>query len=118
MSLPATPENTIDFDNFYERVFLPEHKHPLNIALHVFGTLAGLAWLVATPLMGAPLLALLFPVVHALPGLIGHRMVERNAAVGDVRVTRKDHSPLRFIAANHRMTWELFTRGTLARPRS
>jgi hypothetical protein len=50
-------------------------------------------------------------VVHAVPGLLGHRLFERNAAVGDLRVTRQDHSPLWFIAANHRMSWELLTRG-------
>ena len=28
-------------------------------------------------------------------------------AVGDVRLTRSDYSPLWFIIANHRMTWDL-----------
>jgi hypothetical protein len=31
---------------------------------------------------------------------MGHRLFERDAAVGDVRVLRKDHSPLRFIVGN------------------
>jgi hypothetical protein len=102
---------TIPFDRFYETVFLPEHRHPANVALHVAGTVLGLLLLPAAPWLGAPWAVLLFPVVHAAPGLIGHRWFERDAAVGDVRVLRRDHSPLRFIAANHRMTWELLTRG-------
>jgi hypothetical protein len=106
---PSTAK--ISFKHFYEQHFLAEHQHPLNITLHVAGTLAGLAF-VAWVLLGLPLWwLLLFPVVHALPGLIGHRLVERNAAVGDVRVTRTDFSPLWFIAANHVLTWRLLTRG-------
>jgi hypothetical protein len=53
---------------------------------------------------------LLFPVVHALPGLVGHRLFERDAAVGDVRVLRRDFSPLWFIVANHLMAWQLLRR--------
>ena len=29
------------FSTFYRDVFLPEHQQPLNVALHIFGTLAG-----------------------------------------------------------------------------
>ena len=65
----------------------------------------------AVLLVGSPWFALAFPVVHALPGLIGHRLFERNAAVGDIRVTRKDHPPLWFIAGNHLMTVELLLKG-------
>jgi hypothetical protein len=115
MSTPVSQETSVNFDTFYKTAFRLEHQHPLNIALHIFGTVAGLVRLVAAPLMGISVLVLLFPVIHALPGLIGHRLVERNAAVGDVRITRKDYSPLWFIAANHRMTWELLTRGKLVR---
>ena len=50
---------------------------------------------------------MLYPLLHAAPGLLGHRLFERNLAVGDVRVTRSDYSPLWFIIANHRMTWDL-----------
>lgn len=114
MSHPNETDTT-NFQSFYTQVFLPEHRHPLTIALHVAGTLMGLAWLIAMPLLGWPWLMLLFPVVHAVPGLIAHRLVERNAAVGDVRITRKDYSPLWFIAANHRITWELFTSGKITR---
>jgi hypothetical protein len=101
----------ISFKQFYAQHFLAEHQHPLNIALHAAGTVAGLVF-AAWVLLALPLwYLLLFPVVHALPGLVGHRLVERNAAVGDVRVTRTDFSPLWFIAANHLMTWRLLTRG-------
>jgi hypothetical protein len=107
----------LSFSQFYQAVFLPEHANAVNVGLHVFGTLAGLAYLgwiaYSTAVLGAldwkialPLL-LLFPVIHAVPGLIGHRLLERNASVGDVRVTRKDYSPLWFIVANHIMTFEL-----------
>jgi hypothetical protein len=99
------------FAGFYRDVFLPEHSHPVNVALHVLGTVAALAMLPVVVLAGWPWLALLFPVVHGAPGLLGHRFLERNLAVGDVRLNRTDFSPLWFIAANHRMTWELLTRG-------
>jgi hypothetical protein len=100
-----------NFSQFYREVFLPEHRQPANVALHVLGTVAGIVFLVWVFWAGWLWLALLFPVVHALPGLIGHRLFERNAQVGDVRVLRQDHSPLWFIVGNHRMLWELLTRG-------
>lgn len=99
------------FMEFYETVFLSEHRHPANVGLHVFGTILGVVFVGAVPLVGHPWFALAFPVVHALPGLIGHRLFERNAAVGDIRVNRKDHPPLWFIAANHLMTVELLRKG-------
>lgn len=105
------PAPTTGFSAFYRDVFLDEHQHPANVALHVFGTVASAAWIVALPLMGWPWLTLLYPVVHAAPGLAGHRLFERSAEAGDIRVTRTDYSPLWFIAGNHRMTWELATRG-------
>ncbi len=99
------------FRAFYRQVFLAEHQHAVNVALHVFGTIFGLIYLIAVVAKGQPWLALAFPVVHALPGLIGHRFFERSSEVGDVRVTRKDYSPLWFIAANHVMTFELIFKG-------
>jgi hypothetical protein len=96
------------FSTFYRDVFLPEHRQPLNVALHIFGTLAGLAWVAAT--LAAPgfwkLSALLFPVIHGAPGLIGHRLVERSEAVGDARWRRSDFPAWLFILANHRLTAE------------
>jgi hypothetical protein len=107
MKSPTAAPTKIAFMEFYRGHFLPEHRHPINVALHVFGTLAALVFLVWALQSSMPYLALLFPVVHAAPGLIGHRLFERSAAVGDVRVLRKDFSPLWFIAANHVLTWEM-----------
>ena len=97
----------IGFHDFYRNHFLPEHRHPATIGLHVFGTVLGTLFLPATLLSTMPYLALLYPVVHAVPGLIGHRLFERNAKVGDIRVLRKDFSPLWFIAGNHVLTYEV-----------
>ncbi len=103
-------ENRASFDDFYNGAFIQEHQHPLTIALHVFGTVAGLLWLVVTPILGMWYLIILFPIVHAVPGLIGHRLFERNKEVGDVRITRKDFPIVWFIIANHRLTWDLIRR--------
>jgi hypothetical protein len=103
----------IHFETFYREVFLPEHRHPLNVAMHIGGTLAGLAWIpVALTAPGLwKLSVLLFPVVHAAPGILGHRLLERSAEVGDARWRRTDYSPWLFIVANHRLTMErLFRR--------
>lgn len=98
----------LPFETFYREVFLPEHLHPLNIALHVAGTLAGLVWIPFT--LSSPglwkLAVLLFPLVHAAPGLLGHRLCERSAEVGDARWRRKDYPVWLFFVANHRMTLE------------
>jgi hypothetical protein len=96
-----------DFATFYADIYLAEHRHPANIALHVLGTIAGLILPVVALAVTKPWLVLLFPVVHALPGLVGHRLFERNAAVGDVRVLRRDFPAWWFIIANHRLTLAL-----------
>ena len=49
---------------------------------------------------------LLFPLVHAAPGLLGHRLLERSTSVGDARWRRRDYPGWWFIIANHRMTLE------------
>lgn len=101
-------KSPLSFEAFYREVFLPEHRHPMNVALHIGGTLAGLAWVPLT--LSAPglwkLAVLLFPVVHGAPGILGHRFLERSDAVGDARWRRKDFSPWMFIAANHRLSFE------------
>ncbi|MEI7446071.1 MAG: Mpo1-like protein [Burkholderiales bacterium] len=102
-----------DFDTFYRDTFLPEHAAPANVALHVAGTLASAAFVVMALASGAPAWALAYPVVHAVPGLLGHRLFERNAAVGDLRVTRRDFPPWWFIAANHRLTVQVLRAGLL-----
>jgi hypothetical protein len=71
---------------------------------HVLGTLLGIFWLLACFASGHYFWLLLFPLVHAAPGLIGHRLAERNEAVGDIRVTRKDFPLWWFIRANHQLT--------------
>jgi hypothetical protein len=109
---PQRSPAKLTFTRFYQHVFLPEHQHPATVAMHVLGTLASSALIVAV--MAGSIawwLALLFPVVHAAPGLIGHRLFERNSLIGDVRVTRRDYPPLWFIVGNHRMLWDLVTRG-------
>jgi hypothetical protein len=107
MNSDPLPNDRAGFRAFYYEHFLAEHRHPANVALHVFGTIASAAFLPAALASTLPWLALLYPVVHAAPGLIGHRLFERNAAVGDVRVLRTDFSPLWFIAGNHVMTFDL-----------
>jgi hypothetical protein len=105
----STPAPRISFAAFYRDVFLPEHRHPLNRALHIVGTLAGLAyvvWVFTWPLSGWWLALGLFPAVHALPGLVGHRLWERNTAVGDARWRRTDHPAWWFIVGNHRLTMD------------
>jgi hypothetical protein len=107
MTRTSTTNPKIGFLEFYRNHFLAEHQHPGTIGLHVLGTVLGTVFLVVTLLSAMPYLALLYPVVHAVPGLIGHRLFERNALVGDVRVLRKDFSPLWFIAGNHVLTYEV-----------
>jgi hypothetical protein len=101
----------ITFSDFYRDTFLAEHRHPGNIALHVFGTIISAVFVIAVFSASMPWFVLMYPIVHAAPGLIGHRLFERSASVGDVRVTRSDYSPVWFIAGNHRMTWDLVTKG-------
>jgi hypothetical protein len=86
---------------FYVDHFRAEHRHPANVALHMFGVLASAASVVIALWGAKPWLALAYPVVHAVPGLLGHRLFERNLAVGDLRLTRQDFPVLWFILANH-----------------
>jgi hypothetical protein len=109
MTAPARPAD-IGFRRFYADHFRAEHTHPANIAMHVLGTLAGLALMAAGLTVISPWWMLLFPIVHAAPGLLGHRLFERNDAVGDLRVMRTDFPGHWFIAANHLMAAELLVR--------
>ena len=36
---------TPSFETFYNDVYLDEHTHPANVALHIGGTIAGLAFI-------------------------------------------------------------------------
>jgi hypothetical protein len=118
MDSPLTSDGNqskMTFWNFYDKVFLAEHQHLANVAFHVVGTLAGLAYLITIPLFAATQkapwmigLLPLFPVVHAVPGLIGHKLFEPNPDVGDVRVFRKDYPTYWFLFGNHVMTMNIF----------
>ena len=105
-SNPGSSPQAIGFWTFYRDHFQAEHQHPVNRALHIFGTLLGTAFIPLTLMSPWAWLVVLYPVVHAVPGLVGHRLFERNAQVGDVRVMRKDFSPLWFIAGNHVLTYD------------
>lgn len=99
----------LGFNDFYRQVFLAEHQHPVNRALHMGGTLVGMVYVAFIALQppGPGWWALaLFPVVHAAPGLLGHRLFERNESVGDLRWRRSDFPAWWFIVANHRLTAE------------
>jgi hypothetical protein len=103
------PSSRLPFNRFYQEVFLAEHRQPLNVALHVFGTLISAAYIVAILVYAHPAWLLLYPAIHALPGLLGHRFFERDAQVGDVRVLRKDYPAYWFIAGNHLLTLAVLT---------
>lgn len=114
MTSPQTSSATtqgIGFWAFYRDHFQAEHQHPVNRGLHVFGTLLGTVFVPVVLLSPWVWAVVLYPVVHAAPGLLGHRLFERNAQLGDVRVLRKDFSPLWFIAGNHVLTYELAVAG-------
>jgi hypothetical protein len=99
------------FAAFYHQHFRPEHAHPANVALHGLGVIAGLAVLGLSAAQAInPWWAVSFPLVHVAPGLIGHRLFERNAAVGDLRLSRVDFPLWWFIIANHRLAWDVVTR--------
>jgi hypothetical protein len=110
MNANKNVKKSLAYPDFYNEVFLPEHSQTLTIATHVFGTVMGVFWVIACIAFGYYFWLLLFPLVHAAPGLIGHRLAERNAAVGDLRVVRKDFPLWWFIRANHRLTWDLMSK--------
>ena len=103
----------LGFLHFYREAYWEEHKAPLNLALHMFGTVGGVMLLFASLTVISPWWVLAFPLVHILPGLMGHRLFERAEAVGDARIFRTDVPGWWFLAANHMMTaqmlWTLVT---------
>jgi hypothetical protein len=102
------------FIEFYREAYWGEHKVPINIAIHMAGTIAGILLLVASLTVISAWWALAIPVVHVVPGLIGHRLFERAEAIGDARVFRTDVPGWWFIVANHMMTVRmLWAFGTL-----
>jgi hypothetical protein len=75
----------LSFDEFYEQYFLPEHRYPGTVITHVLGTLMGLALMPLALTIWPVWCLLLLPLVHAAPGLLGQRLFERNAQIGDQR---------------------------------
>jgi hypothetical protein len=102
-------QNQVSFQSFWREIFPAEHRHPANVALHVFGVLAGFALIGAALTIWPWWAALAFPVVHVAPGLMGHRLFERNEDVGDVRLTRTDFPLYWFLIANHIMAAQVLT---------
>ena len=75
----------------------------------MFGTVAGLV-LIAASLSVIPIWSILaFPIVHAAPGLVGHRLFDRDEELGDLRITRTDYPLWWFIIANHLLTFDVLT---------
>jgi hypothetical protein len=95
------------FMEFYRNAYWDEHKVPINIALHVVGTIAGVVLIIASLTVISPWWALAFPIVSIGPGLLGHRLFERAEAIGDARIFRTDVPGWWFIVANHIMTAQL-----------
>lgn len=107
MTTLNTAAPAIEFDEFYRDHFLAEHRHPANIACHVVGTIGSAGLIGAALTIISPWWALLYPIAHIGPGLIGHRLFERDADVGDARVLRNDFPGHWFVRANHRMALRL-----------
>jgi hypothetical protein len=99
------------FMDFYRTQYRDEHRVSANVAMHMIGVACGLATLVAALTIAPLWTAILFPVAHAAPGLIGHRMFERDANVGDVRVFRSDVPGWWFLIANHMLAIDLLIPG-------
>lgn len=107
--MTQTGHRPMTFRTFFRTVYRDDHCHPANLALHILGVIAGLA-LIAAGLTVWPWWVMFgFPVVHLLPGLIGHRLFDRNAAVGDLRLMRGDHPLWWFFLANHLMAAQILT---------
>lgn len=101
----------VSFDQFFHQVFLKEHTHPVNVALHVAGTILSALLIPYAIATRRPWFLLLWPLLIIVPGGIGHRFFERNFEVGDVRVLRNDYPKLWFLWGNNAMVWELITKG-------
>ena len=88
---------------------LGAHITAKDLALHIIGVFAGIALIIAS-LTVWPLWTIIgFPLVHVAPGLLGHRLFDRDAAVGDLRLTRTDYPLWWFLVANHLMAVRVLT---------
>jgi hypothetical protein len=104
-----TADRLRTFRTFYRTTYRDDHRHPANLALHVIGVFLGLGVIAASLTVWPWWTIVAFPAAHGVPGLIGHRLFDRNQAVGDIRITRKDHPLWWFIIANHLMAARVLT---------
>lgn len=107
MDTPTDTRST--FSTFYKTTYRTDHRHPANLAMHIIGVVAGLAVIAASLSVWPLWAALVFPIVHVVPGLIGHRFFDRDQAVGDLRLTRTDYPLWWFLIANHLMAARVLT---------
>jgi hypothetical protein len=104
-----TRNRQANFAQFLATTYRSDHRHPLNLALHIIGVIAGLA-VIAASLTAWPLWTIvLFPIAHVVPGLLGHRLFDRDETVGDLRLGRTDYPLWWFMAANHIMAARVLT---------
>lgn len=99
----------MSFRQFYATAYRADHRHPVNLALHIVGVSAGLGVLAASLTIWPWWTALAFPVAHVGPGLLGHRLFDRDSGVGDARLTRTDFPLWWFLVANHLMAARVLT---------
>lgn len=99
------------FIHFYRTQYREEHHVSANVAFHLVGVAAGLAVIAASLTLWPLWTILLFPVAHVVPGLLGHRLFERDATVGDTRLLRTDVPVWWFLLANHMLLIDLIVPG-------
>jgi hypothetical protein len=109
MNVDTNAERRMTFTEFYRTTYRADHRHPANLLLHIIGVFAGIGVLGASLTVWPIWTALAFPVAHVAPGLIGHRLFDRNEAVGDLRLTRGDFPLWWFLVANHLMAARVLT---------
>jgi hypothetical protein len=97
------------FTEFYATAYRDEHRHPVNLALHIVGVFAGLGVIAASVTISPWWTAFGFPIAHVAPGLLGHRLFDRDEDVGDLRLTRADFPLWWFLVANHLMAARVLT---------
>jgi hypothetical protein len=107
MNSPAN--SRMNFKTFYQTVYRSDHQHPINLALHIAGVFAGIGLIAASLTIWPLWTALGFPIAHVAPGLIGHRLFDRDEALGDVRLARTDFPLWWFLIANHLMAARVLT---------
>lgn len=110
MIFGTSPLISSKFNEFYTTVFVKEHQNSWNVGFHAAGTLASV-YLVSGVLTGKYKFRHLlgFPVLLAVPGLIGHRLFEPSPQVGDLRVLRDDYPAYWFLFGNFVLTYDVLT---------